>query len=147
MEKLNIKELIHAVRQELIDSETLRKQKNIEPLFEVDNLKIEVNFVVEKTTDTGGGINLKIIDIGKSVKYNSQQVHKITLELKTCSENNTPILPIPSKNYPNYYPIIIDANNPIETHKPMGTCPGIKPPEIGTKFGKAVEKGTTLTEF
>lgn len=88
MEGLNIKELIHAVRQELMDSEQERIRKGIPPLFVVDNLKIEVNFVVEKKTTTGGGLNLKIVDVGRDVSYNSQQIHKITLELKTCAASN-----------------------------------------------------------
>ena len=88
MESLNIKELIHAVRQELIESEEERVKKGIPPLFAVDNLKIEVNFVVEEKTETGGGLNLKIVDIGRDVTYSKQQIHKITLELKTCFIDN-----------------------------------------------------------
>ncbi|MCC5931048.1 MAG: hypothetical protein JJU28_17510 [Cyclobacteriaceae bacterium] len=83
MENLNIKALIHAVRQELIESEEERIQKNLLPLFKVDSLKIEVNFIVEEKTETGGGLNLKIVDIGRDLTYSNQQIHKITLDLKT----------------------------------------------------------------
>jgi len=52
------------------------------------SLKIEVNFVVEKTKQKGGKIDLKIVDIGQNVTYSNQQVHKIFLELKTCHDTH-----------------------------------------------------------
>jgi hypothetical protein len=88
MESLNLKELIHAVRQELIDSENERIDKGLSPLFKVENLKIEVNFVVEQTKKTGGKIGIKIVDVGHDVTYSNQQIHKILLELKTCKDKD-----------------------------------------------------------
>ena len=88
MENLNLKELIHTVRQELIDSEKERKRKRLDPLFKVDSLKIEVNFVIEETLKTGGKLGIKIVDVGRDHTYSSQQVHKISLELKTCEDND-----------------------------------------------------------
>lgn len=128
MEGLNIKELIHAVRQELSESELERRQKHIPPLFVVDNLKIEVNFVVEKKTTTGGGLNLKIVDVGRDVSYNSQQIHKITLELKTCA---------PSTDFDEPGSAVIGAvqvTSDLEKRRfPLGSCPGIVPPDLSVE--------------
>lgn len=93
MESLNLKELIHQVRQELIESENERVQKGLTPLFKVDNLKIEVNFVVEKTKKSGGKLGIKIVEAGHQVSYSSQQIHKISLELNTIDDEEivTPV--------------------------------------------------------
>lgn len=119
MEDLNIKELIQTVRQELIDSENERIQKGLNPLFYVDNLKIEVNFVVEKVKKTGGKFNLKIVDVGRDVTYTNQQVHKITLELKTS----------PEKNNENLIDSTPDSEfgNSIESVLSSGYRPGYRP--------------------
>ncbi|HNW91049.1 MAG TPA: hypothetical protein PK664_05680 [Paludibacteraceae bacterium] len=121
METLNLKELIHTVRQELIDSENERKSKGLDPLFKVDNLKIEVNFVVEKTKKTGGKLGIKIIDIGHDVTYSSQQVHKIVLELKTCELED-----VDSGLEPGVFPIPPEK---IKTRSglPWGGLPGSRP--------------------
>jgi hypothetical protein len=87
MQDLSIKELIQAVRNELVESENERRQKKIDPLFVVDSLKIEVNFVVENKKDTGGKFNLQVVDIGRNVVYTEQQIHKITLDLKTINND------------------------------------------------------------
>lgn len=100
MQNLKIKELIHSVRQELIESHEEREKKGLDPLFYVDNLKIEVNFVVEKAKKTGGGFNLKIVDIGHDVAYTDQQVHKIVLELKTFPVEDQ-LYPIAPQMYPS----------------------------------------------
>jgi len=87
MEELKIKDLIHSVRNELIESEIERKNKGLAPLFYVDNFKIEVNFVVEKNLHGGGKLNPKIIDVGGDAGYKTEQIHKITLELKTLNQH------------------------------------------------------------
>lgn len=83
MQELKIKDLIHAVRQELIESENERVKKGITPLFYVENLKIEVNFVVAENVSGGGKIKMMLVEVGGDAAYKSEQVHKITLELKT----------------------------------------------------------------
>jgi len=86
LENLGIKKLLQAVRQELIESQEEREKKGLTPLFVVDNLKIEVNFVVEHAKGVTGGFDLKVVEVGGNLSYSSQQVHKITLELKACNE-------------------------------------------------------------
>ncbi|MBK3518052.1 trypco2 family protein [Carboxylicivirga marina] len=96
MSELNLKELIHEVREELIASEKLRVAKGHDTLFEVDKLKIEVNFVVEKSSGKSGGVNLKVIDGKLNKTYTEQQVHKITLDLKVPDEvkSVSPVNPV-----------------------------------------------------
>lgn len=119
MENLQIKDLIHSVREELIASQKEREEKGLDPLFYVDNLKIEVNFVVEKTKQTSGGFNLKIIDVGRDVTYADQQIHKIVLELKTFQGKES----IPAANLFPQFEIPLGRNPRV----PLGGIPGIMP--------------------
>jgi len=82
MNNLNLTELLHSVRDELIESQELRMKKGLPPLFIVDKLQIEVNFVVEQIKGVKGGVNLKVIEMGGNKTYTEQQVHKVTLDLK-----------------------------------------------------------------
>ena len=78
---LSIKDLIFRVQQELIESQTERTKSGREPLFEVETLTIEINFVVTTTTDAKGGIDLKLVTVEGGKQYENQQVQKITLQL------------------------------------------------------------------
>jgi hypothetical protein len=88
-ESLSLKELIHAVRDELVASELERVQEGKRPLFEFDTLDIEVHFVVTKGRSAKGGFSLKVLpfvpfgaDAQVTGDFQKQQVHKITLSLK-----------------------------------------------------------------
>jgi hypothetical protein len=82
-DNLFIKELIRKVHQELIDSQNERESNGMDPLFYVKDLTIEANFIVETEVNGGGGIRFGIVSINGGAKYNSHQVHKITLTLST----------------------------------------------------------------
>jgi len=83
---LFVKDLIRRVHQELLDSQKERQECEEGPMFEVERLTIEVNFVVTHSTEAHGGLDFKIITIGgagvgANAEYQHQQVHKITLSL------------------------------------------------------------------
>ena len=139
METLNLKELIHTVRQELIDSENERIEKGLSPLFKVDSLKIEVNFVVEKVNKTGGKIDIKIVDVGHDITYSSQQIHKILLELKTCddSENDTQTPFEEEKRIKDLRPGIISVGRRPGVRP--GIISGVKPIELNNKIQPEVK--------
>ena len=87
IESLFIKELIRRVHQELLESQEEREKSNQAPLFKVEEMTIEVNFVAIESKEMKGGLDFKVIAIGgvdlsKGKKYQQQQIHKITLTLR-----------------------------------------------------------------
>jgi hypothetical protein len=87
---LFVKELIRRVHQELKDSKTERERSGEPPIFEVERMTIEVNFVAIESKEAKGGLSFKIItvggvDLGGGASYQHQQVHKMTLSLSAIS--------------------------------------------------------------
>lgn len=82
---LKIRDLIQSVRNELIESEKERKIKGLPPLFYVDALRIEANFMAEKSNKDGGKVDFKIVSIGSDKGNSSASIHKIILDLKSTA--------------------------------------------------------------
>lgn len=82
---LFIGELIRQVQNELIESQTQRELEGQSALFEVESLTVEVHFVVSSSSTGKGGFDLKIITLGGEKAYKEEQIHKITLTLKSIS--------------------------------------------------------------
>ena len=80
---LFIGELIRQVQRELIESQSQRESEGQTALFEVESLTVEAHFVVSNSTTSKGGFDLKIITLGGEKAYKEEQVHKISLKLKT----------------------------------------------------------------
>lgn len=83
---LFIKDLIRRVHAELIESRAERELSGELPIFTVDGLTLEVNFVAEESKDVKGGLDFKVItvggvNVGGAKTYHQQQVHKVTLNL------------------------------------------------------------------
>jgi hypothetical protein len=84
---LSLKELIRRVQIELMESQGEREARGDAPLFEVESLTLEVNFVVTRSKGGSGGFEFKVltfggINVGGDVERQEQQTHKITLSLK-----------------------------------------------------------------
>lgn len=80
---LFIGELIRQVQNELVESQSQREAEGKSAIFEVESLTIEVNFVVSASSTGKGGFDLKILTLGGEKMYKDEQVHKITLTLKS----------------------------------------------------------------
>jgi hypothetical protein len=78
---LFIRELIRRVHRELLESRAEREEEGLAPIFEVQGMTIEVNFVATESRDAKGGLDFRVITAGVSRRYDEQQVHKITLTL------------------------------------------------------------------
>ena len=78
---LFIRELIRRVHRELLESRAEREEQGLAPIFEVQGMTIEVNFVATESRDLKGGLDFRVITAGGSRRYDNQQVHKITLTL------------------------------------------------------------------
>jgi hypothetical protein len=87
---LFVRELIRRVHQELVESREERERLGLPPIFEVQNMTIEVNFVANETKDVHGGLDFRVITAGGSRRYDQQQVHKITLSLAAVAQRGDP---------------------------------------------------------
>lgn len=78
---LFLKELIEKVQEDLLASFEAREARGDPAIFEVADLTLEVNFVVERSGDLKGGVDFKVLTVGGSRQVSRQQVHKVTLKL------------------------------------------------------------------
>ena len=85
---LSLKTLLQAVSEELRSSRSERLAQGLPPLFEVQDLTIEVSFVVTESKGGGAGFDLKVVRADGTVKYDRESVHKVTLTLKALSESD-----------------------------------------------------------
>ena len=76
--------LIRQVQKELIESQRQRTAEGEPALFQVESLAIEAHFIVTESTQAKGGFDLKILTSGGQRTFAKEQVHKITLTLKTA---------------------------------------------------------------
>jgi Trypsin-co-occurring domain 2 len=80
-DSLFVRELIRRVHQELVESRAEREASGSAAIFEVERLTVEVNFVATESKDARGGLDFKIVTLGGGMQLQTQQVHKITLNL------------------------------------------------------------------
>src|SRR5271166_1269490 len=92
---LSLKTLIRAFSEELQTSQAERLASGLPPLFEVQDLTVEVSFVVTESESGGGGFNLTVVRADGNVKYDTGSVHKITLKLKALSKEDLMIPDLP----------------------------------------------------
>ncbi len=63
---LSLKELINAVKRELVESQAEREESGEEARFFVDQLQLEVNFGVTRSTDAKGGISFQVLTLQRA---------------------------------------------------------------------------------
>lgn len=80
-----IKDLIRKVHHELVESQKEREATGLDPLFIIDKLTIEANFIVTDDQQASGGIGIALLKADAKVNYRNEQIHKIMLELKGIS--------------------------------------------------------------
>jgi hypothetical protein len=97
---LSLKTLIRAVSEELFASQTERLARNQPALFEVQDLTIEVSFVVTESEGVGGGFDLKVIKADAKTKYDRESVHKVTLQLRALGKEDSILLDLPDQGLP-----------------------------------------------
>ena len=76
---LSIKELVTAVSHELISSQKEREARGDPALFRIDEMTLEISFVVTKSAGGKGGFDLTVITASAGAKYESKEIHKVTL--------------------------------------------------------------------
>jgi hypothetical protein len=124
---LFIKDFIRRVHKELLESEEERKKDGMESLFVVDDLTIEVNFIASKTKGVEGGLDFKIVTAGGARQYQDQQVHKITLHLKTVeSTRDAAKVPVHGSKPKTESPLFVGSLRP---SFPPGSHPTLPEPD------------------
>jgi hypothetical protein len=87
--------LIRAVSEELLASREERLASDRPPLFEVQDLTVEVSFVVTDSRGGGGGFDLKVVKADAKVSYDEQSIHRITLKLRALGKEDDVLPPLP----------------------------------------------------
>lgn len=85
---LSLKTLIRAVSEDLLASRAERQERGLPPLFEIEELIVEVSFVVTQSRSGGGGFDLKIVRADTNVRYDAESIHRITLKLRALEEDD-----------------------------------------------------------
>ena len=76
---LGLDELVLAVRRELANLERKEIESGIAPLFQLDELELEINFSVVHSKDGHGGFDLKVVSLGGSMGLQSSETQRVTL--------------------------------------------------------------------
>jgi len=81
-ESLEIEELITKVRCELATAEMKMRDRGDLQLFELDEFKLELNFVVRST----GKLEAQVVGVGSALETGNERVQKLTLNWKAKPE-------------------------------------------------------------
>jgi Trypsin-co-occurring domain 2 len=87
---VSVKELIQKVSEELLESQQERLASGRRAVFEVSELDIEISFVVSRSRQGRGGINLQVVTAGGTVGLDDQRTQRMTLKLVAASSGDTP---------------------------------------------------------
>lgn len=81
-------DLIRRVQLELIDSQQTRIGSGLAPLFEIEELQIEISFVIKKMKKAEGGIDIGLVAIGVGGSHSKDEIHKLSLKLKPVQQSD-----------------------------------------------------------
>jgi hypothetical protein len=81
----SIKDLIHSISEQLLQSEDERLRDNRPAIFEVDTLQLDISFVATESRGVKGGLDLRIVQAGLDKTYADQAVQRISLGLRRVS--------------------------------------------------------------
>jgi hypothetical protein len=86
---LGLSSVIGQIRSELISLDQERRSSRGSPLFEIDEVSIELKFIV-RTDDSGRWkFDLKVISYEDLTDLATEKVHTITVKMKTLKSNST----------------------------------------------------------
>lgn len=81
----SLSELIEHVRNELVAADLKRQEEGRESLLELDQLQIEIHFVVTSTDKVKGGFDLKVLSLGGEDEYREEEVQTVRVTLKKAT--------------------------------------------------------------
>ena len=80
-EEISVKELIQKISEDLLESEQERTARGQRAVFEVSELTVELAFVVSRTRQGRGGIDLRVVSVGGDIGRANEQTQRMTLRL------------------------------------------------------------------
>ena len=98
-QELGIADLIHKVRSELIAAQNRMESEGRPALFVTRQLDIEISFVIEESSSTEGGFDLKIVTLGGARDYSASSIQKIRLQLDSIIPTLEPMPPAEWESY------------------------------------------------
>lgn len=132
--KVSFGEMIRAISDDLREGQTERIADGLPPLFKVNSLELEVNFVIEKSEDAKGGVKFWVIEAGAGVGSKHSTTHKAKLQLEVAEL--TPQEKV--KNMLQWF----NAQDETEYHMPVTPVPYI-PPELFESPGTLANRSDT----
>lgn len=89
LKKIGLKETLEALRIELSEAILVSEGKEIR--FEVGEIELEFQVVVEQSEKTQGGIKFWVIEMGGDVTNKNAMVHKIKIPFKPVWKDGSPV--------------------------------------------------------
>ena len=90
MEPIGLKEALAMLRTELSQSILAAADEDLG--FEVGQITLEFQVVVERKAEDGGAIKFWVVELGGKDTHGSTNTHKITIPLTPKGKNGGPIL-------------------------------------------------------
>ena len=81
-------EVIHCIQQQLMKSEEERNNMDLPELFEVKEVELEMNFIVEKEFSAKAGMGVFAVDADMGANYSREQVNKVKIVLTTKKDED-----------------------------------------------------------
>jgi hypothetical protein len=88
--KVGLRETLEALRVEL--SKSILASEGEQIRFEVGNIELEVQFVVEQSKEGKGGLKFWVVEMGGGVTNKDTITHKIKIPLKPIGKDGKPVL-------------------------------------------------------
>lgn len=89
IKKIGLKETLEALRVELSESILVSEGKQIR--FEVGEIELEFQVVVEKSQEGKGGIKFWVVEMGGGVTDKNAMVHKLKIPFKPVWKDGSPV--------------------------------------------------------
>ncbi|CCH97826.1 trypco2 family protein [Microcystis aeruginosa] len=88
--KVGLRETLEALRVEL--SQSILASEGEQIRFEVGNIELEVQFVVEQSKEGKGGLKFWVVEMGGGVTNKDTITHRIKIPLKPIWKDGKPVL-------------------------------------------------------
>jgi Trypsin-co-occurring domain 2 len=116
---LGLRELIKDIKSDLAKSEEERLEAGENPVFKVEDVDLEINFVINKQYAESGGIEYKFVTLGNQSQISSEKVQKITLHMKAIQPEDRPVRPAGDlSKSPSQIPLAVPPNAKVITVQP-----------------------------
>ncbi|AKV66101.1 trypco2 family protein [Microcystis panniformis] len=88
--KVGLRETLEALRVEL--SKSILASEGEQIRFEVGDIELEVQFVVEQSKEGKGGLKFWVVEMGGGVTNKDTITHRIKIPLKPIGKDKKPVL-------------------------------------------------------